>query len=152
MASSLKVLPVRGPQPANVQEARKRKATIDEAKVKAQVTTQRAGDPISAPINWSEFIADVVPTQIWGQQLINDFNGPGPKYRFKRWYLGIKIIVDTFLTQAEYDAADVDGRRSLLKKYGYRYAALGPMHSVLPHENKELRAKYPSQMEQLGLA
>jgi len=58
--------------------------------------------------------------------LVKNVGGRLVQLRVGRWYISEKIIVDTFLTQAKYDAADVPLRRKLCKANGVRYAALGP--------------------------
>jgi hypothetical protein len=151
MSPVLKELtPVQAESPSPTQ-AIKIKQRQDEAKVRAKVAEQKANDPISQPLDFGQFWAQVSPTQIWGRKWIDHFKGPGPKMRFSRWYLGHKIIVDTFLTDKLYKEADVEARRSIVNEMGFKYAALGPQHSVKPHERPQLREKFPSLVEQLGL-
>ena len=95
---------------------------------------------------------DQSPSQCFGGQVIIDYGGTDtlPAYSFSRWYFGKKIIVDLFMTEEKYNAADVEGRRKMAQRYGFKYAALGPKHSRYPLKDAAQRKKYPSLVEQLA--
>lgn len=112
-------------------------------------------DPISEPLDYGPWAGGQNVAQCFGQAVIDDHGGDVsrlPKWRFRRRYLAQKVIIDTFLSQKHYDEAQVEERRAMAHKYGFRYAALGPSHSIQPHEDKARREKFPSQVEQLGYA
>ena len=149
-------------RPRTRQDAVNEETRRDEAVVAAKEADRKAQDAIGEPkgIDYGSFARGESVTQAFGEPVVRHFGGDLsrlPKWRFKRRYFGQRIIVDTFDTEKLYDEADVEGRRKLCKAMNYRYAALGPRHSVFPHkgaspeETKELRAKWPSQVEQLGL-
>jgi len=149
-AATQKVLPIERPADADPEAAKRAKDAADVAAVAAKEAERKAQDPISDPLNYGPYVTDHSPTMCFGRQVIEDYGGDVgriPKYRFKRWYFRDKVVIDTFITQLQYDSADVEGRRAMCKKYGHRYAALGPDHHILPQSGQ----KFPSQIEQLGI-
>ena len=125
----------------------------DETKAQQRLALAQADDKIGQveDIEFAPCAFNQSPAQCFGSQVVVDCGGTDtlPDYIFHRWYFGKKIIVDTFYTEAAYESADVEGRRAMAHKYGYRYAAMGPNQSRYPLADKKLRAKYPSLVEQL---
>ena len=138
-------------KPADEEEAQDR---ADEEAVKDKVQAKKTADKIGQveEIEHAPYASDQSVTQCFGMPIIEAYGGKVedlPRFHFKRWYFGLKIIVDTFRSDKEYEAAQVEERRALAHKFGHRYAALGPFHSRYPHGDPEMREKYPSLVEQL---
>ena len=126
----------------------------DEADVERKLESQRAGDKIGEveDIDYAACAFKQSPSQCFGAQVVADYGLKLPDYVFTRWYFGKKIIVDTFTSEEKYNEADVEGRRAMAHKYGFRYAALGPNHSRYPLNDLKIRKQYPSLIEQLNEA
>jgi len=133
------------PAPATAAEERREAFAESTQDFQDAMAQARADDKFLDVVGSADFVTDQVPTQIWGLKAVND-----PPYKFSRWYFRDKVLLDLFLTQEAYDAAEVEQRRALARGRGFRYAALGPMHSREPHKDAKLRAQYPSAREQLA--
>lgn len=153
-AAIRKELHARTPEERTPEEARSAKDAADVALAEEAEAERKENDLVGEPLNWSAFVLDQNVAQCFGQAVIDDNGGDVsalPKWRFRRRYLGVKVIVDLFQTRGQYEAAQVEERRKMCSRYGFRYAALGPDHSVYPIEDKARRAKFPSLIEQLGI-
>lgn len=152
-ASLQKVLPVRQAPAPTTKDAERIADRASEGAAAAREAQRKAEDPAGLVLDHSPFARDQSVTQAFGGQVISDLGGTEklPRWRFSRFYFTHKAIMDLFPTQRGYDEAQVEERRAMAKRYGFRYAALGPNHSVLPHADKALRAKYASAAEQLGI-
>ncbi len=128
----------------------------DAAEVEQKIEAMRAGDKIGEveEIDYAPCAFKQSPSQCFGGQVIIDYGGTEklPDYIFSRWYFGKKIIIDTFTSEEKYISADVEGRRKMAHKYGFKYAALGPGHSRYPLKDAQLRKQFPSMIEQLNEA
>lgn len=129
--------------------------SAEAAEITEKVESVKKADKINqvALLADGKYSIDQSLTQTFGMVAIDHYNGDVPsmpKWMFKRVYFALRVIVDTFRTEAEYNRADVEERRALAKKLGWNYAALGPNHSREPHMDAILRQKYPSMVEQLG--
>lgn len=137
--------------PAVTQEAEEKEQFAQSTQdFEAALDRARAADKFGEVMAFASYVTDQSPTQVWGRRVLNGESVP--PYVFSRWYFrgNDNAVIDLFLTQEKYDAADVEGRRAMSHKYGTRYAALGPMHSRQPHADKKLRAQFPSLVEQLA--
>ena len=136
-------------EPETPEQAEKQAYAESQAECEAKIEELRASDKLGEIMDHAPYVEDQSITQVWGLKAAGDAVAG---YVFKRWYFMGKdnAIVDTFMTEELYDAADVEGRRKLAHKYGTRYAALGPMHSRYPHKDAKLRKEYPSMQEQLA--
>ena len=141
-----------GKPPADKAEAEKAFQKEGEADVEAALAAMRAADKFAEVMDNAPYASEQTPIQIWGVKAAAE-----KQYRFSRWYFMApnSAIVDLFMRQDLYDAADVEERRALALKYGTRYAALGPQHSRHPFpgskpEDKARREKFPSLTEQLA--
>jgi hypothetical protein len=141
------------PPEANAEAAKDAQEAQD---IKDRQRAKKAADKIGQvpELTDAHYSIDQSPTQCWREAVIDHFKGDVdriPKWLFKRAYFALKIIVDTFYTQSEYDRAQVDDRRALAHKMGWKYAALGPNHRREPHPNpKERDPRFPSMVEQLA--
>jgi hypothetical protein len=147
---------LRSKEEATTDEAEQEKENQEVAAVAEKTEAERQADRIGQieAIDHAQFQIDMSPTQCWGMPLIHYFNDEVetiPKYRFTRSYFGLKIIVDTFKSEVEYHSADVEGRRKLAEHFGWKYAALGPNHTRFPYNDENLKKRYPSLVEQLGV-
>lgn len=140
-------------EPKTAEEAQD---AAQEASLTERADARAAADKIGQvpELAGREWVPTNSLTQAFGQAAIDFYKGDVPampRWRFARRYLGEQVIlVDTFRTQKEYDEAQVEERRRVVTALGGRYAALGPFHTRLPHNDKTLRDKYPSMVEQLG--
>lgn len=132
-SSSARRLSVRQPEETPSSEEQERaESGQDRADVAAMAQKQaaeQASDKIGSVVDYGPYVVDHSPTQVFGLAVIDMFDGQVsriPKWRFKRWYFRDKIIIDFFRTKQEYEAADVEARRDMARKFKVRYAALGP--------------------------
>ena len=136
-------------------EGQKRAHDESEADFNEKRAELLAADKFGEVMENAPFASFQCPTQIWGVKAAAE-----KQYVFSRWYFMAKdnVIVDLFLTQELYDASDVEARRSVARKYGTRYAALGPKHSRFPlpvpknekPADKAERLAHPSLLEQIA--
>lgn len=136
-------------------ESQKRAHDESEADFNEKRAALLAADKFGEVMQNAPFASYQCPTQIWGVKAAAE-----KQYVFTRWYFMAKdnVIVDLFEKQEQYDAADVEARRALARKYGTRYAALGPRHSRFPvaipknekAADKAIRLSLPSLVEQLA--
>ena len=126
-ASSGKVLSVRAGEEAGlnalerIEDAQDR---ADIAKLEQRQAEAQAMDKIGTVVGYGPYDTDQSPTQVFGIAAIK-----APEWRFSRWYFRDRIIIDLFRTLGMYKAAKVEKRRRMAKKYGMKYAALGPSMS-----------------------
>ena len=115
-----------------LESAEDRQDKADIARMEMRIIEAQANDKIGSIVGYGPYAMDQTPTQVFGSGLIesckNDVSKI-PDWRFTRWYFRDKIIVDLFRTKQKYQEADVEARRRMAKKYGLRYAALGPSMS-----------------------
>lgn len=135
------------PAPESPEQAEKKAYERSKQEFEDKMAELRAQDKIGEMMDHSTYVTDQSPTGVWGVKAAAE-----RICTFSRWYFMVKdnAIIDTFMTQALYDAADVEARRAMAHRYGTRYAALGPSHSRLPHKDAKLRKLFPSMMEQLA--
>lgn len=126
-ASSGKVLSVRAGEESGLNALERIEDAQDRAdieKLEQRKLEAQAMDKIGTVVGYGPYDTDQSPTQVFGMAAIK-----APEWRFSRWYFRDKIIVDLFRTRQTYQAAEVEARRRMAKKYGVRYAALGPSMS-----------------------
>ena len=135
------------PVPLDKGEADQQAHDESKAEIEANLEALRAADKLGEFMDHAPYVTEQGTTQIWGIK-----SAPEKQYTFSRWYFMAKdnAVVDLFVKQEAYDAADVEGRRALAHRFGTRYAALGPNHSRAPHTDAKLRKAYPSLVEQLA--
>lgn len=126
-AASSRVLSIRtGDEPGldAFERAERRKDQEDESKMQQRLAAARAADKIGTVVGYGPYDTDQSPTQVFGAAGMK-----APDWRFSRWYFRDKMIVDLFRTKQAYSEANVEARRRMAKKYGVKYAALGPSMS-----------------------
>jgi hypothetical protein len=135
------------PEPGTKAEAEKRAHDESQAEIDQNLEALKTADKFGEMMDHAPFVMNQSPTAIWGVKASGE-----KQYNFTRWYFMAKdnVVLDLFLTHEAYDAAEVEKRRDLARRFGTRYAALGPMHSRLPHKDAELRKQFPSLVEQIA--
>ncbi|MFA5937596.1 MAG: hypothetical protein WC822_07000 [Candidatus Paceibacterota bacterium] len=134
-AASSKVLRIRTDDQSGLsalEQAERQQDQADESALEQRIAGERASDKIGSVVGYGPFVLDQSPTEVFGPELIaackNDVSKI-PNWRFSRWYFRDRIIVDLFRVESAYKEADVPARRRMAKKYGIKYAALGPRMS-----------------------
>lgn len=126
--SASRTLTVR-PQENSQDQADARQDREDTSRVEQKIAKDKAADKIGTLFDHAAFDVDQTPAQVFGMAVIDSVGGDVarlPRWRFSRWYFGIRTIVDLFHTKSEYKEAQVEDRRKMAHKFGFKYGALGP--------------------------
>lgn len=147
-----KLQPPRPQLPPSSEEAEKAAEDAQLQRDLARIEERRKADKIGKLLGSNTYLIDAMVTQVLPRaeleaRAIKDhkYIESLPRWRFSRFYLQEKIVVDLFLSERKMTESEIEKRRAWCRENGLRYGALGPnMNTIDLVPQLELEERHES--------